>query len=281
MLLNEYLVPNRIYNRKEPILFNKHNFTIQEIRSAFPPGKSAFDRENPLGHFVWRRLSYYVAWLFLRLGVSANKVTTLAIAIGCIGCLLIALGFYWSTILGVLFILLRALLDYADGAIARATSSTSRFGGYLDTIHHYVITSLLPIGIGIGLFNRSDRVLQIVIQWLFGLDITRSLFLIVGFSASLLALLTYSISDRFAISFSIKPRDFYRPSDSSKRSVWGFIFRVGLILQNVNGTMMLVLLLAAIFNFLSIFHVTWLIITTAGFIAITTRTMTRAGKLVK
>ncbi|MFC1915603.1 CDP-alcohol phosphatidyltransferase family protein [Chloroflexota bacterium] len=258
---------------------SKHNLTIDEIRASFPSGKAFTDSENPLGTLVWRPLSYYPTWLFLRLGVSANQVTALAIAVGITGCLLIALGFYWSAILGVLFILLRALLDYTDGNVARCTNSTSRFGGYLDTIHQYTVTSLLPVGLGIGLFLHPDPALQFISRSLFGLAVPRGLFLIAGFSSAFLTLFTYCISDRFAISFAMKPRDFYRPSPSEKRSIWRLIFRVGLMLENVNSILMPVLLLAAIFKFLSVFLILWGLITFSGFVAIATRTMIRARKI--
>ena len=64
-------------------------------------------------------------------GVSANQVTVAGFAIGMLGVVAIAMGFYT---LGLLGILLNRLCDGIDGALARMTTSSSDAGGYLDIV---------------------------------------------------------------------------------------------------------------------------------------------------
>lgn len=258
--------------------------TIAGIRAVYPKvrGQRNFEKivqGNPWGYFVLRAPSYYVAWLFLRLGISANKTTTLGIIMGVIGCVLLGFGWFWSVIVGAVLINFRALLDYVDGHVARFTNSCSKFGGYLDVLHSYVTSALLPIGLGIGVFNHPDLSPYSAAQFLLGIGADRSIFLVLGISASLFLLATLVVTDRLAVTFQMKPNALYEPKAASRGGLWKVIFRLGLALENVNGVLMPILLLAAIFGFLSTFLVVWWLITACGFIAIVSRTMQVARKV--
>lgn len=259
---------------------SKHNFTIDEIRSKYTQEKQSLHRENLWGYFVLLKASYYPTWLFLKLDISANRVTISAIVIGCIGCLLLAFGWYWSVVVGALLINTAALFDYIDGNIARFTNSCSKLGGYLDTLQGYIITALLPLGIGIGLFYHPDSTLKSLANFVAGVHISRDVFPLLGASASFFSLFTFLVSNRFALAFSMKPRDFFRPVDSpSAGSWWKAIYRVGLNLYNVDGILMPIMFVSAILRSLSIFIVFWLLITASGFVAILIQTMIKSKSI--
>lgn len=76
-----------------------------------------------------------------QLGLSANTVTMLGLAVGLIGALALSQGFYgWALAL----MLVSRLADGLDGAVARATRLTD-FGGYLDIVADFVFYAAYPL----------------------------------------------------------------------------------------------------------------------------------------
>ena len=104
-------------------------FSINYIRSTLSGEKKTIEVDNPWCNFVVRPISYYPSWLFLRLGISANKVTVIGSIIGVIGCVFLAFNGYWQAITGAILVNIRFLFDVIDGNIARCTNSCSKYGG--------------------------------------------------------------------------------------------------------------------------------------------------------
>lgn len=65
-------------------------------------------------------------------GLHPNVITVLGLSLGIISCLIFALTHNWMIFSFML--LFSALFDSLDGAIARASSKESSFGGFLDAI---------------------------------------------------------------------------------------------------------------------------------------------------
>ncbi len=77
-----------------------------------------------------------------RLGVTANQVTLLGLALGLLSAAVIALGAPgWA----LLPLLASRLADGLDGAVARSRSP-SDFGGYLDIVCDFVFYGAVPLG---------------------------------------------------------------------------------------------------------------------------------------
>lgn len=109
--------------------------TVSEIKSLYISHKLEDELSGEWGAIIlYRWLSFYIAALFIRLGLSANAVSIAVI----IFCMLLPLSLLFSpgtaaVILG-LFGIVIAVLDCVDGNIARATNSTSMKGQYIDFI---------------------------------------------------------------------------------------------------------------------------------------------------
>lgn len=76
-----------------------------------------------------------------RLGVSADAVTLIGLALGLIGAVLIAAGWMQAALVAIL---LGRLADGLDGAIARA-GKASDFGGYLDITCDFLFYGAVPM----------------------------------------------------------------------------------------------------------------------------------------
>lgn len=196
----------------------------------------------------------------------------LSILIGCAGCILLSIGNYSYAIIGAIVVNIAALGDYIDGNVARCTETSSKYGYFLDTMNGYLMTSLLPVGIAIGLFNNPDLVLITITSYLFELIIGGITFLVLGFSAALFFAFGLLISNRFAIVFSLStPSDYYK----AKRGPWASIYAIGMALLNPVGVLIPLLVLAAAFRLLSIFLVVWFLLAFASLIVVMVRTFTR------
>ncbi len=232
----------------------KQKLTIQAIRSMYTEEKRAFDRNNLWGYFVVRPISYYVTWLFLRLGISANRVTWGSFFIAVAGCLLLATGSYNSIIAGALLVNLWYLLDYVDGNIARYTNSSTNYGRLLDTFTGAAVNVLLIICASIGAFNHPDTCLNSLAQFFSHLNIGKSIILILGVFGG------WAYSLRLFVYFILRRGSYFYPvpqSETAVRTKKGALGRSLFILEYITGhsisLLMPILLLATILRFLSAF----------------------------
>lgn len=83
-------------------------------------------------------------WL-ARLGVSANAVTIMGVALGVAAAVAIAGGQFG---LALALILASRLADGLDGAVARATAKTP-LGGYLDIVGDFIFYVSVPLAFGL------------------------------------------------------------------------------------------------------------------------------------
>jgi phosphatidylglycerophosphate synthase len=87
--------------------------------------------------------------------VTPNHITTLRLITGLAACSALAVGTQqWNIWGGVLWIL-SALLDRADGELARLSGKSSPLGHKFDYFSDASVTALFFVGIGIGLRNSS------------------------------------------------------------------------------------------------------------------------------
>ena len=232
--------------------------TIADIRDKYLGEKTLSERNNLWGYWVFRQVSYYPTWLFLKLGISANSVTIMGFILGLAGCALLAFGGYVSIIIGAILINLWALLDYVDGNIARYSGSGSKFGAFIDNANGLVVSGLLFLAAGIGAFHHGD----LFFSWL-----SRPVFIMLGGWASLFYILPRFIADEFAKVFSREQDSLF---DKFKGNMFSsFLYsKIHLNLNNTTGIAMPALLLAAIFGCLGSFVLIWALITTGAFIVV-------------
>ena len=243
----------------------KRNLTINEIRlkCKFSEEKERFTKNMVWAYYVLKRISYYPAWIFIRLGISANQVTYLSLISGTIGCLFLAFGTYKGMIIGALLVNLYALLDAVDGNMARCTNTCSKYGAFLDNVVDSTMSVFLFTCAGIGAFNfnYSEQWLNSVVLILSNID--RNIFLFLGSWASLCYIFPRLIGYTFQKTFTEKKfvgREDVLGDPSS------FLNVVTSNFYNITGLVMPILLLAVIFKFLGIFVLLFALINTSAFV---------------
>lgn len=83
----------------------------------------------------------------IKRGVSANQITLLGFMVGLLSALALAGGFYT---LGLFGIVLNRVCDGLDGALARATNTSSDAGGYLDIVLDFIFYSAIVFGFAVA-----------------------------------------------------------------------------------------------------------------------------------
>ncbi|MCD6188945.1 MAG: CDP-alcohol phosphatidyltransferase family protein [Thermococcus sp.] len=83
----------------------------------------------------------------VRLGITPNQLTFLGLLISLLGAYFLAQG---SQRIAALILLFGSLLDALDGALARLTEKTSRFGAFLDSTFDRISDGAIFFGIAYG-----------------------------------------------------------------------------------------------------------------------------------
>ncbi len=134
---------------------------------------------HPVTRAMSQRAGAVLAWLSFRLGLSPNAVTLVAAMTSLLAAWsYAALDSVTGVLLAVVLTQLGYAFDCADGQLARATSRTSRLGGWLDVycdilsitalgiavvayplLHNHELTLQLCLGTGAYLFARVSDLL--------------------------------------------------------------------------------------------------------------------------
>lgn len=247
----------------------RKNITINDIRSTFPEETRTIEKNNLFGCFVLRRISFYLTWLFVRLGISANEVTGISILMGCIGCILLAFGSYTSMITGALILNIWALLEFVDGNVARATHSCSNYGAFIDDLNAYTVSVLFFISVGVGAFHHPDLSLNSI-----AINIDNGVFLFLGGWASIFYIFPRFIGNLFLKLF---PEGESEVGSRLRSDVLSStLYKINYNINNITGLVMPVLLLATIFRFLSLFICLWALIHTSAFVILIIKILRKA-----
>ena len=255
---------------KDKGIGDRKNLTFGNIRTAcYPEEKRNLDKNNLWGYFVLRKISFYLTWVFIRLGVSANQVTGIAIIIGCIGCILLAFGGYSGMIAGALILNIWALLEFVDGNVARYNNSCTSYGAFVDDLNAYTVATLFFISVGVGAFHHPDLWLNSI-----AINVDNGVFLFLGGWASVFYIFPRFIGNIFVKAFSQEQSAFV---DELKRDISrSFVSKISFNIYNITGLIMPILLFAVIFKFLCIFVALFALINTAAFVVLITQLLRKA-----
>lgn len=149
------------------------------------------------------------AGLLIKLGLSANQVTFIALVVGLIPAILIILNF--SNILAVAILWISGFLDAVDGTIARKNKSSSPLGTIMDiTFDRIVEISLL---IALALKYSGNPIVFVILACTIILNMT--IFLTVG-----------AVSDR------VTEKTFYYQPGLTERTEGFIMFSLMVLLPN-------------------------------------------------
>lgn len=121
-------------------------YGLDEIRASLPRAKNS--RSSLWVRSVVRPLSFYVTWLFLRLGITANAASYLSAAVALAGSILLLFPEHSFRLLGAFLLNLWLLLDCVDGNLARLAGESNPSGEFADAIGGYTATGFAYLAVG-------------------------------------------------------------------------------------------------------------------------------------
>lgn len=127
------------------------NYSVEEIRASYAQ-KREWEKQFPVSYYIFRPLSFPLAALLSRLTNSAPLIAWSGLAVGLSASwLLLNLGIYgpWPGICGLA---LFALLDAADGNLARVTGTVTVYGKMLDGMLGKIAEGLYMPALACGLY---------------------------------------------------------------------------------------------------------------------------------
>ncbi len=96
-----------------------------------------------------------------KLGISPNGWTFISLILAIVAVIFIIKN---NLIVGAIFFLISIILDIFDGAVARATNKTTKFGGFFDTVVDRYVESLIFFSL---LFISLPNLFLPIYVWLF------------------------------------------------------------------------------------------------------------------
>jgi radical SAM superfamily enzyme YgiQ (UPF0313 family)/phosphatidylglycerophosphate synthase len=206
------LVLNKINPRLENIIFfllskvkkfiivpwiNINNFVIRSVKPLTElktKYRSQHDRER---NFDWVERNIYASLampilkILLPTRINANQVTIASLLIGLSGCLFLMIPrFIWGFI-GIVFLQLSYILDYVDGALARAKDQVSKKGAFLEKLFSLILGTAIFFSVGFACFFRFYKLIYIIL----GITAGMSFFLIRYFYDAQIIFKTNRIDD--------------------------------------------------------------------------------------
>lgn len=194
--------------------------TLREIKGSYSGERRESGIKDPWAHYVARPLSFYIAWPLIKLRMSANTVTAAGLVLGVAGCALLAHGSYWGAVIGAVLVNLYGLSDYVDGAIARATNTTSEYGARIDGASYLIVLALLFVAVGAGLDGSA---------WL-----------MIGIAASYIRVFRYAIT--------------YQHNIGGEGQNTNMFYRLGMIAITLREPLLLVCALAGVLHVFLVFY---------------------------
>lgn len=133
---------------------------IDQFRNVLP---HEMNQENSLWvRYVIRPISFYVAYVFQRLGFTANGVTYLSIIIVFIAFIFFLLESHVFTIAGAVMVQIWMILDCVDGNLARVSHIKNPYGDFVDAMGGYTILGFVFLGLGMVAARESGWLSQYI-----------------------------------------------------------------------------------------------------------------------
>ena len=105
--------------------------------------------------FFNRPISRYITRKLLEINISPNLISIVAIIVGLVAALFLAIPRQAFAILGALLFQFSAILDCCDGDVARLHFKESMLGKWLDIVGDQIVHIAIFVGIGFGLINAT------------------------------------------------------------------------------------------------------------------------------
>ena len=102
--------------------------------------------------YIFKPFIKFVARGLIKIGVSPNLATVIMVCFSVLSC--ISIGFYRNLLLFSILVFITGIMDGCDGAIARLTNKSTKFGGFFDSVMDRI--SEFFIFLGLYIYNQNQ-----------------------------------------------------------------------------------------------------------------------------
>ncbi len=132
-------------------------------------GEAGGDQATPATDAPGRRLN--LGRRLVRMGVTADQVTLLGLALAGVTAVAIGLGHLW---IGVALVTVGGLMDFLDGAVAKAAGTASKRGAFFDSVSDRIADGLIFGGLAWYFATGSQPRLALLPFAIFGVGVVIS-----------------------------------------------------------------------------------------------------------
>ena len=125
----------------------------KSLGNAVKDARKCENLNDPIDTYVVDYIAMFFSRFFIKLHIIPNVVTVLSGIVGVAGGIMLMFGGLWTTIAGVLLIILSAVFDASDGQVARLTKKYSNLGRTLDGIADACVYFSIYAALCVRLFN--------------------------------------------------------------------------------------------------------------------------------
>nr|WP_321405951.1 CDP-alcohol phosphatidyltransferase family protein [uncultured Carboxylicivirga sp.] len=122
-------------------------------------------KDPVLTRIFYRPVSFLLAAKMANHSISANSVSYFSAVIGIIGSFLFLVNNFYCRLIGAILINIWLLLDCVDGNLARSYKKQA-FGEFADGISSYLLVGFLCTSIGFSVYQTGGVVLNAGIPWI-------------------------------------------------------------------------------------------------------------------
>jgi phosphatidylglycerophosphate synthase len=226
--------------------------SVNELRSDYSQHqKFEQDKNELMGFYIVRPLSFYPTAVAMNIGLTANQTTWISLIVLLVGCFLLAVGNYLTALAGAALLNIWLVLDFVDGNIARYEKTCSRYGEFIDALGAY-LAHLSFFAAGVGFYVSRNSLLLARFEW--PAEGYSVVILILGSIASLAAIWIRLIYQKFKNTFpalGFEKDDVLSVRDTA--SISAVLRNLGHNLFNLSGLLLPAFFLAAAFRLLDVF----------------------------
>lgn len=247
---------------------NKLNFKISP--EIYPPEKQKENKETVWEYYFARKIAFLITPIFLKLKVSANQVSILAIITGIGAAILIIVGDFWVILLGAILMQLWLIFDKVDGVVARYRKMVTSFGEFLEEFDGTVIAALFFSSIGVAASKFPGLLL-------INLEFPPHLFIILGILTSFFVIFRHLVFRHFEAVF-LNEKGTKSASFFTSGALSAF-YKMAIKFLGIYSLAQPIFISAIIFNFLGLYTLVYFIIQGVAMLANVSFLVYRASKI--
>lgn len=138
------------------------DYSTKYFHDSLPEWKR---KKDPiLSRWFYRPVSFFLASVCARNGISANTVSYSSTVLAVVACVFFLVDMEWCRIVGAILCNVWLLMDCTDGNLARAVKKQP-FGAFADSSSSYILVGFVCMAMGFACYHTGGAVFESGNEW--------------------------------------------------------------------------------------------------------------------